>query len=75
MEESFILVENVSQKDLTNVIKSFANLYSDIEFVEGIQLYRKSENTNSFLIQFSNQPDFEIFCYLVNYIKYLKGFR
>ncbi len=74
MEEIFIVVENVTEKDLSKVLEDFTNLYSGNDFVEGIRMYRKKENSNSFVIKFTNQPDFEEFCYLVNYIKYPEGF-
>ena len=70
MTENFIIVENVNEKDLESILMNLANLYADTEFVNGIQFFRKKEKYNSFLILFSNQPDFERFNYFVNYIKY-----
>ncbi len=75
MDENFIIVENVIEKDLLKVIVDFTNKYSDNVFVEGIQFYKNKGTSNSFIVRFTNQPDLEIFCYLVNYIKYPEGFR
>lgn len=70
MTENFIIVENVNEKELESILMELANAYSDTEFVNGIQFYRKKDKFDSFLILFSNQPDFERFNYFVNYIKY-----
>lgn len=75
MTENFIIVENTEERDLEHILMNMANLYADIEFVNGIQLYRKKSNYNSFLILFTNQPDFDRFSYFVNYIKYPEGFE
>ena len=70
MTESFIIVENVNEKELESILMNLANVYADTEFVNGIQFYRRKDKFDSFLILFSNQPDFERFNYFVNYIKY-----
>lgn len=70
MTENFIIVENVNERELESILMDLANLYADTEFVNGIQFYRKKDKYDSFLILFSNQPDFERFNYFVNYIKY-----
>ncbi|WP_215937227.1 hypothetical protein [Winogradskyella psychrotolerans] len=70
MSENFIIVENVNQKELESILMDLANLYSDTEFANGIQLYRKKNHYDSFLILFSNQPDFKRFNFFINYIQY-----
>ncbi len=70
MTENFIIVENINERELESILMDLANLYADTEFVNGIQFYRKKGKYDSFLILFSNQPDFERFNYFVNYIKY-----
>lgn len=70
MTENFIIVENVNERELESILMNLANLYADTEFVNGIQFYRKKDKQDSFLILFSNQPDFVRFNYFVNYIKY-----
>lgn len=74
MTENFIIVENVNERELESILKNLANLYADTEYVNGIQLYRKKTKLDSFLILFSNQPDFERFNYFINYIKYPEKF-
>lgn len=66
----YVLVESNEQQNLEAILCDFANLYRDKETVEGIQLYRKKGEVENFLIQFSNNPDFEIFSFLINYIVY-----
>ena len=75
MTENFITIENVSETELCGILLQLANLYIENEYVKGIQLYRKKDNSESFLILFSNQPDFERFNYFVNYIKYPEGYE
>lgn len=70
MTENFIIVENVIEKELESILMNLANLYADTVYVNGIQFYRKKDKYDSFLILFSNPPDFERFNYFVNYIKY-----
>lgn len=75
MTENYIIVEKVRESDLETILMNFANLYSETEFVNGIQLYRKKETVDSFMILFSKSPDFERFNYIVNYLKYPEGFE
>ena len=82
MEESYIIVENVNEKELEIILMKLANMYltnvnANTEYTNKIQLYRKKENHNSFLILFNNSIDFHIFNYFINYIEYpieFKGF-
>ncbi|MES2486113.1 MAG: hypothetical protein V4581_09245 [Bacteroidota bacterium] len=70
MEENYIIVRGLQQNDIVYILINFANEYRDIEAVKNIQLYVKSNEAQSFLILFSEQPDFDIFSFLVNYINY-----
>ncbi len=54
---------------------NLASRYHKIDSVNGIQLYRKKGNINSFLILFTNQPDFKRFAYFINYIRCPEGFK
>ncbi|MCR8666241.1 hypothetical protein NO995_00965 [Aestuariibaculum sp. M13] len=74
MNENYIIVENATERHLEDILMNLANLYADTAFVNGIQLYRKKDTYDSFLILFTNQPDFERFNYFVNYIKYPEGY-
>lgn len=75
MNENYIIIENVDEKDVETVLMNLANLYSKTDYVNGIQLYRKKNKRNSFLILFTNQPDFERFNYFVNYLRYPEGYE
>ena len=71
MEQSFIVVKEISENVLLENLMDFANLYSDNKFAENIILYRKKESEN-FLIHFTNVPNFDHFCFAVNYIRYIQ---
>ena len=71
MEQSFIVVEEISENLLLESLMDFANQYSDHKFVENIILYRKKE-VESFLILFTNIPNFDHFCFVVNYVRYIQ---
>ncbi|MFL9845501.1 hypothetical protein [Flavobacterium rhizosphaerae] len=75
MNSNHIVVKNINEDDLQNILMNIANLYSDTEYVDGIQLYREKQKYDSFLILFTNQPDFERFNYFTNYIKYPEGYE
>lgn len=71
MEQSFIIVTDVSEEILTNGLMDFANDYYDQKFVNEIKLYTEKAG-EKFLILFTNIPSFYHFCFTVNYIHYLK---
>lgn len=78
MTENHILIKIDQQQVLENVLFDLANLYYDTEYAHGIQLYRKKGVTDSFLIRFTNNPDFERFSYFTNYLVYpidIKDFK
>ncbi|HLP13956.1 MAG TPA: hypothetical protein VK177_18635 [Flavobacteriales bacterium] len=68
--QNFIVAENVNQADIEKALVDLSNLYSDTGFTNGIKLYSNKGKPNSFLILFSNNPDFERFNYFVNYLEY-----
>lgn len=74
MTENFIIVENVTEKDLEKILQNLANLYAETEYVNGIKWFRNNTKSDSFLILFSNNPDFDRFNFFVNYIKYPEEF-
>ncbi len=71
MKQSFIIVTEISEDVITNGLMDFANQYTGESFVNNIELYRENE-TDKFLILFSNVPSFDHFCFAVNYIRYIK---
>ncbi|MBO6880437.1 hypothetical protein [Winogradskyella sp.] len=70
MTQNYILVNTKDQSGLENVLFDLAELYSDTIFAHGIRLYRRKEQTDSFLICFENNPDFNRFSFFTNYIEY-----
>ena len=72
---NYILIDSLEKWDLEKILNDFIKLYSNEKFVEGIKFSQKKDGTNSFLISFTNQPDFEGFSFLVNYLKYPTGFK
>lgn len=70
MDDSFIVIDNVEESDLLRALQELSNLYSDTGFTDEIKLFRKKDKYDSFLIQFSNLPDFERFSYFVNFLFY-----
>lgn len=70
MQENYIIAENISTHGIEEILRDLANLYSDITYADGIQLYQKKDDSTSFLICFTNPPDFDRFSYFVNYIHY-----
>lgn len=70
MTENFILLKTERQQQLENILFDLANLYSDTEYVRGMQLFRKKGEIDSFLVRFTNSPDFERFNYFTNYLVY-----
>lgn len=74
MEKNHILIDNVSTQNIEEIVMNLANLYDESGYTVGMQLYRKHQSTNSFLVCFTNSPDFERFCYFINYLRYPEGF-
>jgi hypothetical protein len=68
--KNYILVHSKDQSTLEKVLFDLADLYYDTEYVYGIELYRRKGDLDSFLIQFSNNPDLDRFSYFVNYLDY-----
>lgn len=70
MQENYIIAENISTHEIEETLRVLADLYSYSGYTDGIQLYQKKDNDTSFLICFTNPPDFDRFSYFVNYIHY-----
>ena len=72
IQENYIIVKDILTQEIEEILMELANLYSNTGFTDGMQLYRKKGDDTSFLVCFTNQPDFERFNYFVNYIHYPK---
>lgn len=70
MPENYIIIEKVEESALKLILQNFANLYFDAPCVKGLRVYGNEDRLDSFLIRFKNQPDFERFSFLVNYLCY-----
>ncbi len=70
MNENYIIVENVTEEELEIFLMDFSNLNINSELAKGIQLYRKKEDSQSFLVLFNSTPNFSSFNYMVNYLRY-----
>lgn len=70
MNQNHIIIDNISNQNIEDILMNLANLYSDSGYTNGIELYRKQKSTSSFLVCFTNSPDFERFNYFVNYLRY-----
>ena len=68
--QDYILVENISESDISIMLSNLANLYSDTGYTDGIELSKSKSSEQKFLVSFQNIPDFEHFAYFVNYIHY-----
>ena len=70
MNQNHILIQTGDQNTLETVLFDLCNLYHDVPYSHGIQLYRRKGQLDLFLMLFTNNPDFDRFCYFVNYLKY-----
>jgi hypothetical protein len=68
--DKYILLHGPRQKDAVIAVQQLADLYSDSGFADEITLYKTTVNEEFYLLNFSNQPDFERFKYFVNYLAY-----
>lgn len=74
MEENYIIWSGLNGAGATAILTDFANEYRDTDAVKkGIRLYRKLADKDAYLILFKDQPDFDIFSFLINYVEYQEG--
>ena len=70
MEFSYITIENIKGHHLETNLGELINLYAETGFVDHVPIHRKKGEPENFLVNFPNQPDFDRFCYFVNYLHY-----
>lgn len=75
MEENYIIWSGLIGADAVAILTDFANVYRDTDTVQRLKLYKKSGENNAYLILFTEDPDFDIFSFLINYISYPKGYE
>ncbi len=68
--ESYILIKGVSGDKLPAAVQAMSNLYEAVDYSHGIEIFKSKKEQDTFLINFSNIPDFERFKYFVNYLFY-----
>ena len=66
----YITIDGVETSKLISAVQMMANLYSDLEFVESIEISKSEKDEDKYLIEFRIKPDFERFKYFVNYLHY-----
>lgn len=66
--EKYIIFPRIEIKELEKIIQEMADLYYDVEYTSGIEIYTSKTKTNFYIINFSQVPDFDRFKYFVNYI-------
>ena len=74
MEDNYIIWSGLAGADAAAILTDFANEYRDTDTVQGLRLYKKTGEDN-YLILFKEDPDFDIFSFLINYINYPKGYE
>lgn len=70
MQNHFIKITGISENDLVDAVSELANLYSSSNYTNRISIYRRKEATEIYSLIFDQSPDFEHFCYFVNYMRY-----
>lgn len=68
--EQYILVKNANVAKLLSAIQKMSDLYSNTPYSRGIVVFKSDIEKDTYLLNFSNQPDFEQFKYFVNYLHY-----
>jgi hypothetical protein len=67
---NYILISDASQEQVLQVVQDLADIYVDIEYSRGIQVYKHNKLENSFLIAFTKTPVFEHMLYSLNYLAF-----
>lgn len=68
--KEYIYIEGIAKEKVIEAVQAMSNLYADVEFSKGIEIFVSNKNQNIFIINFSFRPDFERFKYFVNYLHY-----
>lgn len=68
--KEYINIEGIGQDKIIEAVQAMADLYSNVEFSNGIEIFQSKENQSRFILNFSFRPDFERFKYFVNYLHY-----
>jgi len=70
--DKLVLVEGVSENDLSKILQMFCNSYNRKAFQALPRLIQLSDN--QFAVTFPYDINFEIYCYFINYVNYPPGF-
>lgn len=70
MDQPFIIIEYVITETLEQILFDFSESYQDQLKLNGISIYRRKGNNESFLLTFDEPIDFMLFTFLVNYLRY-----
>lgn len=66
----YIIVNGLSESDLTEICQELANLYANTGFTKEVKIFRNKIDVNEFILNFSEETDFERFKYFVNYLSF-----
>ncbi|MBA4057035.1 MAG: hypothetical protein C0490_20135 [Marivirga sp.] len=66
--EKLIVVKGPKEEQMKKVLEKFCEMYNQNGSTTILKFYKKGDDT--FFITFPSDIDFELFCYLINYIKY-----
>lgn len=70
MNQPFIIIEYVSTESLEKILYDFSESYKDQLKLNGISIFRRKGDNESFLLTFDEPVDFMLFSFLVNYLRY-----
>jgi hypothetical protein len=68
--KEYINIQGIGKDKIIEAVQAMSNLYADVEFSKGIEIFQSIENQNCYILNFSVRPDFERFKYFVNYLHY-----
>jgi hypothetical protein len=70
--DKLIIVEDISENNIKKILREFCNSYNKEVYQAIPRLTKLSEQ--KFAVTFPYDIDFEIYCYLINYVNYPMGF-
>ena len=68
--QEYISIQGANSDKIIEAVQIMSNRYPDDESSKGIEIFQSVEDQNSFILNFTNKPEFEIFKCYVNYLNY-----
>lgn len=66
--EKYIYLKSNSIENLVQTIESLAEVYADSRYVKLVSIFQDQKQTDTFVLNFLDQPDFEMMRYFVNFL-------